>query len=58
LNCDQLQNQINHQSFFVKVIVPPTVPKGLERIRISLHSFNTTEEIHHLVNVLKNLNKE
>lgn len=58
LNCYQLQNQINHQSFFAKVIVPPTVPKGLERIRISLHSFNTTEEIHHLVNTLKNLNKE
>lgn len=57
-NYEKIQKQLFNQSFFAKVILPPTVPKGLERVRISLHSFNTTEEILHLVNVLKNLDKE
>lgn len=36
----------------VRPILSPTVPKGQERLRISLHSFNTQEEITTLVKIL------
>ena len=45
------QNLIEH-GFGVKAILFPTVPKGEERIRISLHVFNTDEEILSLVAVI------
>jgi 8-amino-7-oxononanoate synthase len=37
----------------VRPIVAPTVPKGLERLRISLHSFNTHQEIDLLLGYIK-----
>ncbi len=37
----------------IRPILYPTVPKGGERLRIVLHSFNTTEEIHTLAGLLK-----
>lgn len=36
----------------VRPILSPTVPKGSERIRICLHSFNTSEEITFLADTL------
>lgn len=39
--------------FDVRPIVSPTVPKGMERIRICLHEFNTEEEVKGLVASLK-----
>ncbi|WP_143307485.1 aminotransferase class I/II-fold pyridoxal phosphate-dependent enzyme [Chitinophaga vietnamensis] len=36
----------------VRAILHPTVPKGEERLRIVLHSFNTEAELTKLVNVL------
>lgn len=46
-------NQIKNDGFAVKAILSPTVPKGQERIRICLHSFNSTAEIESLFNSLK-----
>lgn len=40
-----------------KAILWPTVPTGLEQIRICLHSYNTKEEIKLLFEVLKNITK-
>ncbi|MFY0255368.1 aminotransferase class I/II-fold pyridoxal phosphate-dependent enzyme [Chitinophaga sp. 30R24] len=37
----------------VRPILHPTVPKGAERLRIVLHSFNTSDEVAHLVKVLQ-----
>lgn len=36
------------KGFNVKAILSPTVPEGTERLRISLHSFNTADEINAL----------
>jgi 8-amino-7-oxononanoate synthase len=37
----------------VRPILHPTVPKGAERLRIVLHSFNTREEVARLIKVLQ-----
>ena len=47
-----LADKIRKNGFAVKAILSPTVPKGSERIRICLHSFNTKEEIKELINCL------
>jgi 8-amino-7-oxononanoate synthase len=39
----------------VRPIVSPTVPKGSERLRICLHTFNTDDEIKKLVSLLNQL---
>ncbi len=36
----------------VRAILYPTVPKGLERLRIVLHSFNTEQEVQQLIRLL------
>ncbi len=36
---------IKESGIHIKVILPPTVPKNRERIRICIHSFNTKDEI-------------
>jgi 8-amino-7-oxononanoate synthase len=41
--------------FDVRPILSPTVPKGLERLRICLHSYNTADEIIQLSSQLKNI---
>jgi 8-amino-7-oxononanoate synthase len=47
-----LAANIQKRGFDVRPILHPTVPKGKERIRICLHSFNTAEEIMGLVESL------
>ncbi len=44
--------QLEEAGFMVKAILSPTVPKGKERIRICLHSFNTHKEIIALIKAL------
>jgi 8-amino-7-oxononanoate synthase len=47
--------QIQQQGFDVRPILYPTVPRGKERIRICLHSFNTQEEVTKLVEIINAL---
>lgn len=48
----ELAEFIQRAGFDIRAILSPTVPAGLERLRICIHSFNTPEEIknlfHHL----------
>jgi 8-amino-7-oxononanoate synthase len=47
-----IENQLLNQGFFVKAILSPTVAIGTERLRISIHSFNTEKEIDGLINAI------
>jgi 8-amino-7-oxononanoate synthase len=44
---------LQENNFDVRAIVYPTVPKGSERLRIVLHSFNAVEEVSLLVDRLR-----
>lgn len=48
-----LAEKIQKEGFDVRPILSPTVPKGQERLRICLHSFNSIEQISSLVQILK-----
>jgi len=48
-----LAKNLNENGFGVKAILYPTVPKGKERIRIILHSYNSKDEIKRLVSSIK-----
>ncbi len=48
-----LAKTLQQEGFGVKAILHPTVPKGKERIRICLHSFNTKTEIISFIKSLK-----
>jgi 8-amino-7-oxononanoate synthase len=45
-----LADYLQKNNFAVKAILSPTVKKGHERIRFSIHSFNTEEQIADLFN--------
>jgi 8-amino-7-oxononanoate synthase len=49
----QLANKLQDAGFDIRPILYPTVPKGKERLRIVLHSFNTMEEVERLVVMLR-----
>lgn len=51
---NKLAEKIRKSGFLVKAILSPTVPEGLERIRICIHSFNTKEEIDGLLQAVQN----
>lgn len=51
----QISEALKERGFDVKPILSPTVPKGAERLRICIHSFNTEEEISNLISHLANL---
>lgn len=44
---------VQKEGFDVRPILSPTVPKGKERIRICLHSFNTLAEVNELLLCLR-----
>jgi 8-amino-7-oxononanoate synthase len=48
----QVAAAIQKEDMDVRPIMSPTVPKGKERIRICLHSYNTKEEIDRLLKVI------
>ena len=48
-----IENQLLTKGFFVKAILSPTVPISTERLRISIHSFNTKVEIDGLIEAIK-----
>lgn len=47
--------QLQKLGIDVRAILSPTVPKGKERLRICLHTFNTADEIQQLVQALRHL---
>lgn len=48
----QLAAHLQKEGFLVNAILHPTVPLGMERLRICLHSFNTLLEIDTLINLI------
>lgn len=53
----KIASLIQKDGFDVRPILSPTVPKGKERIRICLHTFNTEEEINALASSLEKNSK-
>lgn len=51
----QVSAELEKAGFYAKAILYPTVPKGAERIRICIHSFNTEEQVLGLVIILNKL---
>jgi len=51
---DKLERALAEKNIHVRSIKHPTVRAGQERVRISLHSYNTIEEIDTLLEVLGN----
>lgn len=52
-----VSEELKRKGFNVKPILSPTVPKGQERLRICLHSYNTEEQIERLMRALSELIK-
>jgi 8-amino-7-oxononanoate synthase len=50
----RLADELQANNLDIRPILYPTVPKGLERLRIVLHAFNTKTELDLLLNCLKN----
>ncbi|MDB5023355.1 MAG: pyridoxal phosphate-dependent aminotransferase family protein [Mucilaginibacter sp.] len=51
----QIAGQLQNAGMDVRPILSPTVPKGTERLRICLHSFNTSDEINLLSETIHKL---
>jgi 8-amino-7-oxononanoate synthase len=51
-NARKAAGALHGAGFDVRPILNPTVPKGTERLRICLHSFNTEKEITGLLNTI------
>lgn len=54
--CCGIENTLSGVGITVKAILPPTVAAGSERIRICIHSYNTTQEIDLLIETLVRTN--
>ncbi|MBC7440795.1 MAG: pyridoxal phosphate-dependent aminotransferase family protein, partial [Flavobacterium sp.] len=50
-----LAQKIQENGFDVKAILSPTVPRGQERLRFCLHSYNSEKEIIAVLDLLNNL---
>ncbi|MFC6857903.1 aminotransferase class I/II-fold pyridoxal phosphate-dependent enzyme [Zunongwangia atlantica] len=51
----KIASKFQQNQYLVKPILSPTVPKGKERLRFCLHSFNSEEEIKGIVQLLAQL---
>ncbi|RIA08379.1 8-amino-7-oxononanoate synthase [Flavobacteriaceae bacterium MAR_2010_72] len=51
-NVGSISKQLQKQGFDVKAILSPTVPKGRERLRFCLHSYNSADEITQVLKLL------
>lgn len=51
-NAKHIAQELQNHGFDVKAILSPTVPKGKERLRICLHSYNSSEEITKVLELL------
>ncbi len=49
-----IASQLQNNGLDVRPILSPTVPQGLERIRICLHEYNTEDELKLLANTINN----
>lgn len=49
----QLASACQQAGYIVRAIMPPTIPKGKERVRVCLHAGNTEEEIDGLVRTIQ-----
>jgi 8-amino-7-oxononanoate synthase len=49
----EVAGQLKENNMDVRPILFPTVPAGQERLRITLHSYNTLEETRKLISILK-----
>ncbi|WP_235985772.1 aminotransferase class I/II-fold pyridoxal phosphate-dependent enzyme [Mucilaginibacter segetis] len=54
----QMAEKLQQSGLDVRPILSPTVPKGMERIRICLHSFNTEKEIAMLCDTINKIINE
>ncbi|HVZ56431.1 MAG TPA: 8-amino-7-oxononanoate synthase [Chitinophagaceae bacterium] len=50
----EVARALQQNNLDVRPVLYPTVPRGLERLRVVLHSFNTEAEVELLLNTLKN----
>lgn len=48
-----IAQKLDHNGYYAKAILSPTVPAGKERLRICLHAFNSREEIEGLLQCLQ-----
>ena len=48
----QLALHLQENGLDIRAILYPSVPKGLERLRISLHAFNTMDQLNQLIKLL------
>ncbi len=49
----EISGKLQEEGLDVRPILSPTVQKGKERLRISLHTFNTPDQIHQLTSILQ-----
>ena len=51
--CKKLADSLQKEGFQINPILSPTVPKGKERLRICLHTFNNPGQIDLIMDILK-----
>lgn len=51
----QMASELQAAGFDIRAILSPTVPKGRERLRICLHSFNTATQIQELTTLINKI---
>ena len=51
-NTEKIKKTLEGEGIGAKIIFPPTVPPGQERIRICIHSFNTSSQIKRILHLL------